>query len=132
MNESNTVLAIVSKVVSDVLIAANTMRGTVIAAAALGGLCLLGYYIWQYYKSFDKELISKEHALAIFLIIFGFITLPVLGVIFAGIYEINNVMAAWQIGLTTPLIIKSAYISSAGQAQYGKYHKNFTPDETDA
>lgn len=132
MSESITIISIASKVISDVLTAASTMRGTVIAAAAFGGLCLLAYYIYQYYRSFDKELISKEHALAVFLMVSGFIVLPLFGVFFAGIYEINNVMAAWQIGLTTPLLIKSAYISSAGQAKLGEYHKNFTPEEADA
>ncbi len=108
------------------------MRGTVIAAAAFGGLCLLGYYIYQYYQSVDKELTIKEQALALILILFGFIALPLFGVVFAGIYEINNVMAAWQIGLTTPLIIKSVYLSSAGQAKIGEYQKRFTPVEPEA
>lgn len=122
----------VVSVASDVLTSATSMRGTVVAAAAFGGLCLLGYQIHQYYRSFDKDLISKEHGLAVFIMLFGFIILPLSGVIFAGIYEINNVMAAWQIGLTTPFLIKSAYISYARQAKLNEYHQQFMPAQADA
>lgn len=121
-----------ASVASDVLTSATTMRGTVVAAAAFGGLCLLGYYILQFYRSFDKDLISKEHGLAIFIMLFGLFALPLFGVIFVGIYEINNVMAAWQIGLTTPFLIKSVYISYARQAKLGEYHQQFMPEQADA
>lgn len=120
------------KIANDVLVSANQMQGTIIAAAAFGGFCLFIYRVVEYYKSFDKDLISKEHALAIILIIIMFIALPLFGVIFVGIYGISNHVAAWQIGLTTPMLIESVYLSYAEKAKSGHYHKKFLPEQPDA
>lgn len=95
------------RVFTDIFAAADNMQGTVIGAAAFGGLCLVIRYGRMFYKNFDKGLWSKEHVLAIFLMLLGILTLPLFGVICAGMYGINNVFAAWQIGLTTPLIMES-------------------------
>lgn len=119
-------------VVTDVFSSASHMQGTIIAAAAFGGLCLFLYRVIAYYKSFDNDLVSKEHALAIALIILSIIFLPVFGVIFVGIYGITNHVAAWQIGLTTPMLIESVYLAYAEQARRGEYHNKFTPEQLDA
>ncbi|OHX21393.1 hypothetical protein [Chromobacterium sphagni] len=117
---------------NDVLNSATAMPGTVVASSAFGGLCLWGYYIHKFYKSFDKDLISKDHFLAIFLMIFGLLFLPLIGIIIAGIYGINNTIAAWQVGLTTPVIISSTYISLTRNSNLGKYQQNFIPEQPDA
>lgn len=117
---------------SDVLNSATAIPGTVVASSAFGGLCLWGYYTHKYYRSFDKELISKDHFFAICSMILTFLFLPLLGIIIAGIYGINNVIAAWQVGLTTPMIISSTYISLTRDANLGKYQQNFIPEQPDA
>ena len=121
------------KVLNDILTSAGEMESSVIAAAALGGFCLFGYKVISYYKDkFDHNIISKEHALVVVLILFTFVILPSLGVAFAGMYGITNVFAAWQIGLTTPLIIESVYIASAEKTKRGSYHQTFIPEQPDA
>lgn len=126
-------LELLAKVANDVLTSADEMNSSIIAAAALGGLCLFVYKVVSYYKEkFNHEIISKEHLLVVILILITLIVLPVLGVAFAGMYGITNIIAAWQIGLTTPLLIESAYLASAEKSRKGKYHKAFTPDDPDA
>lgn len=123
---------LLDRVITDVFSSASHMQGTIIAAAAFGGLCLFLYRVIAYYKSFDKDLVSKEHALAFTLIILSLIVLPIFGVVFVGIYGISNPVAAWQIGLTTPMLIESAYLAYAEQAKRGEYHNKFTPEQSDA
>lgn len=120
------------KVVNDVLASAEQMQGTVIAAAAFGGFCLFVYKVIGYYKNFNNELWSKEHGLAVVLIVVSFIGLPIFGIIFVGIYGINNHVAAWQIGLTTPMLIESAYVAFTEKARAEQYQKTFTPEEPEA
>jgi len=126
-------LNFLTKVANDVLSSADKMDSSIVAAAALGGLCLFAYKVISYYKEkFNHDIISKEHLLIVMLIIITLIVLPVLGVAFAGMYGITNIIAAWQIGLTTPLIVESVYLSYAERARKGSYHKTFTPDDSDA
>lgn len=120
------------RVETDVFSAASHMQGTVIAAAAFGGLCLFLYRVIAYYKSFDRDFVSIEHALAFLLILFSLFALPIFGVVFVGIYGITNHIAAWQIGLTTPMLIESVYLAYAEQARRGEYHKKFMPEQADA
>ncbi|HCE2442216.1 TPA: hypothetical protein NGU06_004501 [Vibrio parahaemolyticus] len=113
------------RVVSDVFSSAATMEGTIIAAAAFGGLCLFGYRLYVFYNGFNKKLWGKEHALALLISLFSFFVLPIIAIVFAGIYGINNHVAAWQIGLTTPMLIESAYIAYVEKAKKGKYHQQY-------
>ena len=46
--------------------------------------------------------------------------------------NLHNHIAAWQIGLTTPMIIESAYIAYAKKAKSGTYHNELTPEQADA
>lgn len=123
---------LVERVTIDVFSAASKMHGTVIAAAAFGGFCLFLYRAISYYKTFNHDLISKEHALAVLLIAISIFILPIFGVIFVGIYGITNHIAAWQIGLTTPMLIESAYLAYAQKASRGEYHNKFMPEQADA
>lgn len=123
---------LIERVSTDVFSAASSMQGTIIAAAAFGGLCLFIYRVISYYKSFNHDIFSKEHVLAILVIIISVFLLPIFGIIFVGIYGITNHIAAWQIGLTTPMIIESAYLAYAQQASRGEYHNNFMPEQPDA
>ena len=119
-------------IINEVLTSAENMSRTVIAAAAFGGFCLFLYKVISYYNDGNHEIISKEHVLAIILIFLSFFILPILGVIFVGIYGITNHIAAWQIGLTTPLIIESAYVLRAKKAKKDVYQNKFSPTEEDA
>lgn len=123
----DTVIGLAANSVDDVLSAASAMEGTIIAAAAFGGFCLFLYRVINYYNDFNIDIVSKEHALAFMLILFALIFLPLFGVAFVGLYGITNHIAAWQIGLTTPMIIESALIAYAKKAASGRYHEAFTP-----
>ena len=126
-------LELFEKVSNDVLSSADEMKSTIIAAAALGGLCLFIFKVIAYYKEeFNHDIMSKEHLLVVIIILITLIGLPILGVAFAGMYGITNIIAAWQIGLTTPLIIESVYLASAERARKGSYHNAFSPDQPDA
>lgn len=123
---------LLAKVLQDVFAAASNMQGTIIAAAAFGGFCLFLYRVISYYKSFNHDLLSKEHALAFALIIISIFALPIFGVIFVGIYGITNHIAAWQIGLTTPMLIESAYLTYGQKASSSEYLNKFMPEQADA
>lgn len=136
MNEKTSMLTMLTelldRVIGDVFASASHMQSTIIAAAAFGGFCLFLYRVVDYYRALDHDLWSREHALALTLIIIAFFILPTFGVAFAGIYGITNLVAAWQIGLTTPMLIESAYIAYGKKAAKGEYGPQFLPSQLDA
>jgi len=123
---------LVQRVGNEVLSSAGSMQGTIIAAAAFGGLCLFVYKVIAYYRLSNADLISKEHALAVVVALFLLLALPIVGVIFVGMYGITNHFAAWQIGLTSPMLIESALMLAYDNTKRGEYHKQFIPEQADA
>ena len=132
LSATDRIFGLLSSVLNDVLSSAESMSGTIIAAGAFGGFCLLIYKVISYYRDSNPDLLSKEHGLAVTLIIMAFFALPLSGVIFSGLYGITNHIVAWQIGLTTPMIVESAYLAYANNAKKGAYHKQFMPEEDGA
>lgn len=89
--------------------------------AAIGGLILFSFSVAEHFNKSSEDKLGLVRYSGWFL--FLFVGLPLLGVIMVGVYVLNgdklSAMLAFQVGLTSPAIVKNLMSTTANRMAKG-------------